>query len=79
MRRIRRLVGMTAASTPEIEADRQALIGLINDEAVFHGDFTLSSESGALVLTVEQIVHALNGVTSDADIENAAESVGGSF
>jgi len=43
MRRIRRLVGMTAASTPEIEADRQALIGLINDEAVFHGDFTLSS------------------------------------
>ena len=43
MRRIRRLVGMTAASTPEIEADRQALIRLINDEAVFHGDFTLSS------------------------------------
>jgi orotate phosphoribosyltransferase len=34
---------MTAASTPEIEADRQALIGLITDEAVFHGDFTLSS------------------------------------
>jgi orotate phosphoribosyltransferase len=40
---IRRIVGMTAASTPEIEADRQALIGLITDEAVFHGDFTLSS------------------------------------
>ena len=34
---------MTAASTPELEADRQALIGLITDEAVFHGDFTLSS------------------------------------
>jgi orotate phosphoribosyltransferase len=34
---------MTAARTPEIEADRQALIGLITDEAVFHGDFTLSS------------------------------------
>ncbi|MEL5990910.1 orotate phosphoribosyltransferase [Microbacterium phosphatis] len=32
-----------AASTPELEADRQALIALINDEAVFHGDFTLSS------------------------------------
>ena len=34
---------MTAASTPELEADRQALIALIKDEAVFHGDFTLSS------------------------------------
>ncbi len=34
---------MTAASTPELEADRQALIALITDEAVFHGDFTLSS------------------------------------
>ncbi len=30
-------------STPELEADRQALIALITDEAVFHGDFTLSS------------------------------------
>lgn len=39
----RRLVGMTAASTPEIEADRQELISLIKAEAVFHGDFTLSS------------------------------------
>ena len=34
---------MTVASTAELEADRQALIGLITDEAVFHGDFTLSS------------------------------------
>ncbi|KRA25394.1 orotate phosphoribosyltransferase [Microbacterium sp. Root61] len=34
---------MTAASTPELEADRQALIALIKEEAVFHGDFTLSS------------------------------------
>ncbi|RLK46630.1 orotate phosphoribosyltransferase [Microbacterium telephonicum] len=34
---------MTAASTPELESDRQSLIGLIRDEAVFHGDFTLSS------------------------------------
>lgn len=32
-----------AAYTPELEADRQALIRLITDEAVFHGDFTLSS------------------------------------
>jgi orotate phosphoribosyltransferase len=31
------------ASTPELEADRQYLIALIEDEAVFHGDFTLSS------------------------------------
>ncbi|MBS1698543.1 MAG: orotate phosphoribosyltransferase [Actinobacteria bacterium] len=30
-------------STPELEADRQALIALIKDEAVFHGDFTLAS------------------------------------
>lgn len=38
---------MTAAtpapSTPELENDRQELIRLITDEAVFHGDFTLSS------------------------------------
>jgi orotate phosphoribosyltransferase len=31
------------ASTPELEADRHGLIALIRDEAVFHGDFTLSS------------------------------------
>ncbi|MFV0319556.1 MAG: orotate phosphoribosyltransferase [Microbacterium sp.] len=31
------------ASTPELEADRQRLIDLIGEEAVFHGDFTLSS------------------------------------
>ncbi len=42
-RGINRLGGVTAASTPELEADRQALIALIQDEAVFHGDFTLSS------------------------------------
>jgi orotate phosphoribosyltransferase len=34
---------MTAASTPELELDRQQLIALIKAEAVFHGDFTLSS------------------------------------
>lgn len=34
---------MTLASTPELEADRQDLIALIGAEAVFHGDFTLSS------------------------------------
>ncbi|GAA1701758.1 orotate phosphoribosyltransferase [Microbacterium sediminicola] len=34
---------MTASSLPEIEADRQSLIALIGAEAVFHGDFTLSS------------------------------------
>jgi orotate phosphoribosyltransferase len=40
---VRTLGSMTVASTPELEADRQALIALIADEAVFHGDFTLSS------------------------------------
>ncbi len=39
----RRLGGMTFSSSPELESDRQALITLIGDEAVFHGDFTLSS------------------------------------
>ena len=34
---------MTAASTPALESERQALIALIADESVFHGDFTLSS------------------------------------
>jgi orotate phosphoribosyltransferase len=34
---------MTAASTAELELDRQNLIALIKAEAVFHGDFTLSS------------------------------------
>lgn len=38
---------MTVASTPELEADRQALIRLITDEAVFHGDFTLASGARA--------------------------------
>ena len=34
---------MTVASTPALESDRQSLIALIGEEAVFHGDFTLSS------------------------------------
>ncbi|GAA4771941.1 orotate phosphoribosyltransferase [Microbacterium gilvum] len=34
---------MAIASTPELEADRQELIRLITEDAVFHGDFTLSS------------------------------------
>ena len=34
---------MATASTPALEAERQRLIALITDEAVFHGDFTLSS------------------------------------
>ena len=34
---------MTAASAPELEADRQSLIDLVKADAVFHGDFTLSS------------------------------------
>ncbi|MGO1768681.1 MAG: orotate phosphoribosyltransferase [Microbacterium sp.] len=35
------------ASTPELEAERRRLISLIADEAVFHGDFTLSSGRSA--------------------------------
>ncbi|MDN3311305.1 orotate phosphoribosyltransferase [Microbacterium oryzae] len=34
---------MAIASTPELEADRQELIRLVKKDAVFHGDFTLSS------------------------------------
>lgn len=34
---------MPAASTPELESERRALVDLIAAEAVFHGDFTLSS------------------------------------
>ncbi|MFT4234113.1 MAG: orotate phosphoribosyltransferase [Microbacterium sp.] len=34
---------MTQASTPELEAERQQLISLINQETVHHGAFTLSS------------------------------------
>ncbi|MFP3589990.1 hypothetical protein SCB29_41250, partial [Paraburkholderia sp. SIMBA_055] len=30
-------------AAPALETDRQNLIALIKDEAVFHGDFTLSS------------------------------------
>lgn len=34
---------MTSVTSPNVQADRQQLIELIKDEAVFHGDFTLSS------------------------------------
>ena len=34
---------MTVASTPALERDRRLLIDLIKAEAVFHGEFTLSS------------------------------------
>jgi orotate phosphoribosyltransferase len=34
---------MATASTSELEADRQELIRLVKEDAVFHGDFTLSS------------------------------------
>ena len=30
-------------TSPDVQADRQQLIELIKDEAVFHGDFILSS------------------------------------
>ena len=34
---------MTSPTSPDVQADRQQLIELIKDEAVFHGDFILSS------------------------------------
>ena len=34
---------MTSETSPNVQADRQRLIELIKDEAVFHGDFVLSS------------------------------------
>ena len=34
---------MTTMPEPALEADRQKLIALVKDEAVFHGDFTLAS------------------------------------
>lgn len=38
---------MTVASTPALESERQSLIEMIKAEAVFHGDFTLSSGAKA--------------------------------
>ncbi len=76
---------MAIASTPAVEADRQQLIELITDEAVFHGDFTLSSGKKATYyvdmrkLTLDhRAAPAIGRIMSDliADIDGVV-AVGG--
>jgi len=75
---------MTAASTPELEADRQALIGLIAQDAVFHGDFTLSSGKKATYyvdmrkLTLDhRAAPAIGRLVLDAVRDLEVDAVGG--
>lgn len=79
-----KLGAVTTASTPELEADRQALIGLIKDEAVFHGDFTLSSGKKATYyvdmrkLTLDhRAAPAIGRLVLDAVRDLNADAVGG--
>ncbi|MGO1236057.1 MAG: orotate phosphoribosyltransferase [Microbacterium gubbeenense] len=76
---------MAIASTPALESDRQNLISLITDEAVFHGDFTLSSGKKATYyvdmrkLTLDhRAAPAIGRIMSDliADIDGVV-AVGG--
>ncbi|HJB62632.1 MAG TPA: orotate phosphoribosyltransferase [Candidatus Microbacterium pullistercoris] len=76
---------MATASTPALESDRQRLIALITDEAVFHGDFTLSSGKQATYyvdmrkLTLDhRAAPAIGRIMNDliADIEGVV-AVGG--
>ncbi|MGI6877429.1 orotate phosphoribosyltransferase [Microbacterium sp. gxy059] len=76
---------MAIASTPALESDRQNLIRLITDEAVFHGDFTLSSGKKATYyvdmrkLTLDhRAAPAIGRIMSDliADIDGVV-AVGG--
>ncbi|MTE24664.1 MULTISPECIES: orotate phosphoribosyltransferase [Microbacterium] len=76
---------MAIASTPAAENDRQKLIELITDEAVFHGDFTLSSGKQATYyvdmrkLTLDhRAAPAIGRIMSDliADIDGVV-AVGG--
>ncbi|MGO1466732.1 MAG: orotate phosphoribosyltransferase [Microbacterium gubbeenense] len=76
---------MAIASTPALESDRQNLISLITDEAVFHGDFTLSSGKRATYyvdmrkLTLDhRAAPAIGRIMSDliADIDGVV-AVGG--
>lgn len=76
---------MAIASTPAVEADRQSLITMIGEEAVFHGDFTLSSGKKATYyvdmrkLTLDhRAAPAIGRIMSDliADIDDVA-AVGG--
>ncbi len=75
---------MTAASTPELESDRQALIALIQEEAVFHGDFTLSSGKKATYyvdmrkLTLDhRAAPAIGRLVLDVVRDLAVDAVGG--
>ena len=76
---------MATASTPALESDRQRLIALITEEAVFHGDFTLSSGKQATYyvdmrkLTLDhRAAPAIGRIMNDliADIEGVV-AVGG--
>lgn len=75
---------MTAASTPALESERQALIALIADESVFHGDFTLSSGKKATYyvdmrkLTLDhRAAPAIGRLVLDAVRDLEVDAVGG--
>ncbi|KIC57047.1 MULTISPECIES: orotate phosphoribosyltransferase [Microbacterium] len=75
---------MTAASTPELESERRALVDLIAAEAVFHGDFTLSSGKKATYyvdmrkLTLDhRAAPAIGRLVLDAVRDLNADAVGG--
>ena len=79
---------MTTPATPEsatdLEADRQALIALISAEAVFHGDFTLSSGKKATyyvdmrTLTLDhRAAPAIGRLVLDAIADLDVDAVGG--
>lgn len=75
---------MTAASTPELESERRALVDLIAAEAVFHGDFTLSSGKKATYyvdmrkLTLDhRAAPAIGRLVLDAVRDLKVDAVGG--
>ncbi|KXZ59301.1 orotate phosphoribosyltransferase [Microbacterium sp. AG790] len=75
---------MTAASTPELESERRALVDLIAAEAVFHGDFTLSSGKKATYyvdmrkLTLDhRAAPAIGRLVLDAVRDLEVDAVGG--
>ena len=71
-------------SSSDLAADRQALIALIGDEAVFHGDFTLSSGKKATYyvdmrkLTLDhRAAPAIGRLVLDAIADHDVDAVGG--
>ena len=71
-------------SSSDLAADRQALIALIGDEAVFHGDFTLSSGKKATYyvdmrkLTLDhRAAPAIGRLVLDAIADLDVDAVGG--